>query len=358
MNVIDARLHALRAALHRWAMGCLLATSCACGAALAAPPSGDDEATLKEQGELLARAAAAVVGVQVQALGHATSAETLGKLRLGSGVVIGTDGLVLTIGYLILEADQVDLQLDSSRVVPARVVAYDQATGFGLLQPLTPLRLPPVPLGDTSQLAPDEPVMIVSGSSPVGQGELSLARVVSRRAFSGYWEYHIDGALFTAPPRADHSGAALFNTNGELLGIGSLIVADAGGDDAPRLPGNMFVPIDLLKPILKEMRESGSTALSHRPWLGLNCVESDGRVRVVKVNRGSPAEAAGLQAGDLILRIDGVAVGGLERFYKTLWGGGTAEREVTLEVQRGDETQTLKARATDRMKTLTQSLGV
>lgn len=354
---MNDRLLATRRIARRWAAGWLLGAWAACSAALAAAPA-DDDATLKEQGELLARAAAAVVGVQVQALGHATSAETLGKLRLGSGVVIGTDGLVLTIGYLILEADQVDLQLDSARIVPARVVAYDQASGFGLLQPLAPLRLPPAPLGDTSQLAPDEPVMIVSGSSPAGQGELSLARVVSRRAFSGYWEYHIDGALFTSPPRTDHSGAALFNANGELLGIGSLIVADAAGADAPRLPGNMFVPVDLLKPILKEMRESGSTAMSHRPWLGVNCVESGGQVRVVKVNRGSPAEAAGLQAGDLILRIDGVAVGGLERFYKTLWRGSTPEREVTLEVQRGDETQTLKARATDRMKSLTQSLGV
>ena len=352
------RLHVMRSMARRWAAGWLLGAWAACSATLAVAAPSDDDATLTEQGELLARAAAAVVGVQVQVLGHATSADTLGKLRLGSGVVIGADGLVLTIGYLILEADQVDLQLDSSRVVPARVVAYDQATGFGLLQPLTPLRLPPAPLGDTSQLTSDEPVMIVSGSTPIGQGELSIARLVSRRAFSGYWEYHIDGALFTSPPRADHSGAALFNANGELLGIGSLIVADAAGEDAPRLPGNMFVPVDLLKPILKEMRESGSTALSHRPWLGLNCVESDGKVRVVKVNRGSPAEAAGLQAGDLILRIDGVAVGGLERFYKTLWRGNTPEREVTLEVQRGDETQTLKARATDRMKTLTQSLGV
>jgi serine protease Do len=352
------RLHVTRNTVRRWAAGWLLSAGALCGTVLAAQPPGDDEAMLTEQGELLARAAAAVVGVQVQALGHATSADTLGKLRLGSGVVIGADGLVLTIGYLILEADQVDLQLDSARIVPARVVAYDQATGFGLLQPLTPLRLPPAPLGDTSQLASDEPVVIVSGRTPIGQGELSIARVVSRRSFSGYWEYHIDGALFTSPPRADHSGAALFNANGELLGIGSLIVADAAGEAAPRLPGNMFVPVDLLKPILKEMRESGSTAVSHRPWLGVNCVESDGQVRVVKVNRGSPAEAAGLQAGDLILRIDGVAVGGLERFYKTLWRGSTPEREVTLEVQRGDEKQTLKAHATDRMKTLTQSLGV
>ena len=331
-----------------------------CWGAHAGPgsPDVDDGPTLKEQGELLARAAAAVVGVQVQAVGHASSAETLGRQRIGSGVVIGVDGLVLTIGYLILEADQVDLQLDSARRVPARVVAYDQATGFGLLQPLTPLRLSPAPLGDTSTLSADEPAMIVSGGTPAGQGEMSIARLVSRRAFSGYWEYHIESALFTAPPRTDHSGAALFNANGELLGIGSLLVADAAGADGPRLPGNMFVPVDLLKPVLREMRENGSTVRSHRPWLGLNCVEQGGQVRIVKVNRGSPAESAGLQAGDLIMRIDGVAVGDLERFYKTLWRGTNPEREVTLEVRRGDETQTLKARAVDRMKTLTPSLGV
>jgi S1-C subfamily serine protease len=265
---------------------------------------------------------------------------------------------VLTIGYLILEADHVDLLFDDQRTVPARVVAYDLASGFGLLQALAPVRLAPVPLGDSTRLSADEPLMIASGASEESSGDLSMARMVSRRAFSGYWEYHIDGALFTAPARRDHSGAGLFNSDGELLGIGSLVVADAQEPGQPRTVGNMFVPIDLLKPILAELIEQGASRSSTRAWLGVNCVESEVGVRVVRVSRDSPAEEAGLQPGDRILRIDGAEVTGLESLYKTLWQGDRAEREVRLDIQRGGQPQTLSVMALDRMKTLSKPQGI
>ena len=311
--------------------------------------------SLDSMTQALAQAHAAVVGLRSVAVTDARSAETLGREREGSGVVIDADGLVLTIGYLVLEADEVDLVMSDKRVVPARVVAYDQASGFGLVQALTPLKLAPVPFGQSGRVSTTEPLLIASGGDGAA---LSLARMVSRRAFSGFWEYHIEGALFTAPPRPDHSGAALFNGNGELLGIGSLIVADALGPGQPRLAGNMFVPIDLLTPILAEMREFGSSRQSHRAWLGVNCVEQAGQLRVLRVSRDSPAEAAGLQAGDHIVGIDGTGVNALKAFYVLLWRGSSPEREVTLDVRRGTESQTLKLRSVDRMKTLRQAQGI
>jgi serine protease Do len=341
-----------------WLRGCmfvvlLLAAAAPTRAADAAatPASPDIEA----QAQALARANAAVVGVHAVAVEDARSSETLGRERTGSGVVIDADGLVVTIGYLILEADHVELVLERDRVVPARVVAYDIASGFGLLQALAPLRAPPAHLGNPSALSVEEPLMIASGGE---DGDLSIARMVSRRPFSGYWEYHIDSALFTTPPRTDHSGAALFNAKGELVGIGSLIVLDAMGAGHPRLPGNMFVPIDLLKNILPELRQRGATRNSTRAWLGLNCVEVDGTVRVVRITRDSPAEEAGLLPGDRILRIDGAPVKNLEGFYKSLWRGAPPEREVTLIVARGETEQTVKVQARDRMKTLRRARGI
>jgi serine protease Do len=316
-------------------------------------------ADLEDKQRALAQASAAVVGVHTTAVADARSADTLGRERQGSGVLIAPNGLVLTIGYLILEADHVDLVFDDQRTVPARVVAYDLATGFGLLQALTPVRVAPVPLGSSASLAGDEPLMIASGATDdSASGDRSLARLVSRRAFSGYWEYHIEGALFTAPARRDHSGAALFNADGELLGIGSLVVADAQAPGEPRTTGNMFVPIDLLKPILAELIEQGASRSSSRSWLGLNCVETDSGIRIVRVSRDSPAEEAGLAPGDRILRIDGAAVSGLEAFYKALWRGGAAEREVQLDIERRGERQTLRVMALDRMKTLSKPQGI
>ena len=345
--------------LAAWVRRCgLLGVMALCAAlpALADVPAGDVNALeVRAKVAALERAHAAVVGVRTIAVEDARSIAYLGRERSGSGVVIGSDGLVVTIGYLILEADHVELVIEPERVVPARVIAYDLASGFGLLQALTPLRVQPATLGSSAALKDDDPLMIASGGE---SGDLSLARLVSRRPFSGYWEYHIDGALFTSPPRTDHSGAALFNADGELLGIGSLVVMDALGPDKPRLPGNMFVPVDLLKAILPELRANGATRSSTRAWLGLNCVEIDGIVRVVRVTPDSPAEDVGLAPGDQILRIDGIDVSDLEGLYKTLWRGGAAEREITLVVSRGGVKSTLKVQAKDRMKTLRQAKGI
>lgn len=324
----------------------------ACAAAVAAaspqaPPSIDAPA--------LVRASDAVVGVRVLALDEAASARTLGQARQGSGVVIGPDDLVLTIGYLVLEADEVQLLTDDGRKVPARVVAYDVATGFGLVQALAPLRIAPVPVGNAASVGADDALMVASGGE---SGGISVARMVSRRAFAGYWEYLIDGALFTAPARGDHSGAGLFNARGELLGIGSLFVADAAGPGSPKVAGNMFVPVDLLKPILGELRQAGRSAASRRAWLGLNCVEQAGEVRVVRVSDDSPADAGGLKPGDRIVRIDGTEVHALDALWKQLWSGGQPEREVVLDIRRGDQAQTLKLQSVDRMQTLKKAQGI
>jgi S1-C subfamily serine protease len=307
------------------------------------------------QSKALIQASDAVVGLRVAIVDGARSARTLGSKREGSGVVIGADGLVLTIGYLILEAEQVELITDDGRVIPARVVAYDLASGFGLVRALAPLKLAPVPLGSSATVATDQPLMVANGGEA---GAVGVARMVSRRKFSGYWEYHIEGALFTSPPWRAHSGAGLFNERGELVGIGSLFVADARGAEGPNLPGNMFVPVDLLKPIMAELLQRGSSALSQRAWLGINCVERNGEVRIVRVNEDSPADVAGLEAGDRIVRIDGTDVGSLETLWKTLWSGSAPEREVTLEIERSGTPQTLKVFAVDRAKTLRRPQGV
>lgn len=333
---------------------CLLAAAAASAATAPEPGAPATAATDTEAVKRLNQASDAVVGLVVKAVDNASSAATLGRERQGSGVVIGDDGLVLTIGYLILEADQVQLVTDDGRKIPARVVGYDVATGFGLVQALIPLPLGSVPLGDPAAIEDDETLVVISGGAGAG---LSPARRVSRRAFSGYWEYHIDGALFTAPARADHSGAALFNMRGELLGVGSLIVSDALGPGEPRLSGNMFVPVDLLKPILGELRAHGRSAQSQRAWMGLNCIEDDGEVRVLRVTRKSPADEAGVEPGDLIQRIDGAAVDSLGKLWKTLWAGGAPERDVTLEIQRQGKPMKLQLHTVDRERSIKKPEG-
>jgi len=270
--------------------------------------------------------------------------------------------LILTIGYLMLEAEQIEVVTQDNKTLPARAVAYDLATGFGLLRPLLPLRNVPVAtLGSSRDLQPGEPLMAVTGPQPDDDGDVSMTRLVSRRAFSGSWEYHIESALFTSPPvlssGGSHSGAPLFNQRGELMGIGSLFVSDATGENR-RLPGNMFVPVDLLRPILAELQRSGSSAKSHRPWLGLTSNDQGGRVQILRVSKESPAELAGLSAGDVVLAVDDAKVTTLEAFYKKLWDHATPDAEIRLTVLQGAEIKTIVLRAQDRMLTLKKPPGI
>ncbi len=335
---------------HSWrALFALAVFAFSCGARSATEPQ--PQAIM----DALTRAHAAVVGVQVTAVEGARSVDTLGRERSGTGVVIGPDGLVLTIGYLMLEADTLQIVTQDARVLPARAVAYDLATGFGLLRPLLPLRgIEPVRLGNAGDLKSGEALMAATGGS---DGDVAMTQLVSQRPFSGYWEYHIDAALFTSPPIGNHSGAALFNVRGELLGIGSLFVGDALGDNR-RLPGNMFVPVDLLKPILGEMQQTGTSRKSRRPWLGLTSAEQGGRVQVVRVNKGSPAQDAGVQAGDVVLAVDGKPVGSLEDFYKRLWSHPRPDDEVELTLLQGTQTRKVTVKAVDRMSTLARPAGI
>lgn len=309
--------------------------------------------------DALSRANDAVVGLEIQAADGARSAESLGAQRVGSGVAIDGTGLILTIGYLILEADQVNVVTQDGRSFPSRVVAYDLATGFGLVRPLVPIRdLKPVPLGDLQRVRAGDLLMVATGAQSKGNdGEVAMTQLVSKRAFSGAWEYHIDAALFTSPPVGNHSGAPLFNTRGELLGVGSLFVGDALGEGR-RLPGNMFVPVELLKPILAELVREGSSRGSHRPWLGLNSSEQGGRVQVVRVNKEGPAQAAGLKPGDVVLAVDGSRVSTLEGFYKKLWDRARPDTRVELTVLQGAEIRTLTIQPVDRMDTLLKPAGI
>ncbi len=313
--------------------------------------------------DALSRASAAVVGLRVTATEGARSAATLGQEREGSGVVIGEGGLVLTIGYLILEAQDVRIITQDHKALPATVVAYDLATGFGLVRPVLPWReASPVPLGSLQGLKPGDALMAAVGATAAGdEAGVSLTQVVGQRPFSGSWEYHIDQALFTSPPvmagRGNHSGAPLFNSQGELVGIGSLLVMDAAGGNR-RLPGNMFVPVDLLKPILAELQQDGSSRLSRRPWLGLNASDRGGRVQVLRVNEDSPAQEAGLQAGDLVLAVDDDKVSSLEGFYKKLWMRPTPETPVRLTVLQGAELKTVVVQPRNRLQSLRKPAGI
>ena len=270
----------------------------------------------------------AVVGISTIIPEDARTAEHLGTIRSGSGIVIDDDGLVLTIGYLMMEATAAAVTDATGKLVPAVPVAYDHNTGFGLLRAQQPLGVKPVELGSSADLAEGASVIIISKGGPI---PVMPARVVSRREFAGYWEYLLEKAIFTIPPHPSYGGAALIGPDGRLVGIGSLVVNDAIGALRP-VPGNMFVPIDRLKPIMAELLEKGRVAAPRHPWLGVYTNEKNGRVFVTRVAADGPADVAGIKPGDIIMGVGGKRIKGIADFYRKIWARGEAGTEVPIDL--------------------------
>jgi S1-C subfamily serine protease len=289
--------------------------------------------------------AAAVVRIKTHINPEGRTIEGLGREREGSGVLIDSDGLVLTIGYLMVEAYAAEVVTNDGRTVPASVVGYDHESGFGLLRTLEPLKLKPMPMGKSSEVKERDPVLVASFG---GAAMVAPAYVVAKREFAGSWEYMLDDALFTSPPHPAWSGAALINREGKLVGIGSLIVGDAvGGGD--KTPGNMFVPIDRLPPILADLIASGRIPGPGRPWLGLNAEELRGRLFVSRVTPGGPADKAGVKRGDVIVGVKGEPPKNLADFYRKVWAQGDAGVSVPLEVLQDSAVRRVEVKSINRL---------
>ncbi len=268
------------------------------------------------------------------------TAPMLGSERSGSGVVINENGLVLTIGYIIAEAESVRLTTSSGRKIEAHPLAYDQETGFGLVQALSPLDLPAIGLGDSDSLRPGDDVFVA------GVGEVIEGQLLARQEFAGYWEYLLDEALFTAPVHPSWGGAGLIGADGRLLGIGSLQLQAATTGGAQDI--NMIVPISLLAPILDRLVSTGHSGHAARPWLGLYSADHDGHVAVINVDPRGPAAAAGVQAGDIVRDVRDQAVDSLAEFYREVWASGTPGAEIPVRIVRDGRELWLRIRSADR----------
>jgi S1-C subfamily serine protease len=251
----------------------------------------------------------------------------------------------LTIGYLMVEAHSAEVTTNDGRSVPASVVGYDHESGFGLLRALEPLKLKSMSFGKSSELKEGQPVLAASHG---GMRGIAPAYVVARREFAGNWEYLVDGAIFTAPAHSDWSGAALINKEGKLVGVGSLIVSDATGK-SDNVAGNMYVPTDLLMPVLGDLIASGRRAGGGHPWLGITTNEVLGRLVVARVTPGGPAEKAGIARGDIVVGVNGETPTSMADFYRKMWALGGAGVTVPLNVMQGTQTRRIEMKSMDRL---------
>lgn len=284
-----------------------------------------------------------MVRLQCHVPDGALTAQALGTERAGNGVVIDESGLVLTIGYLVTEAETVWITDHAGRITPGAVAGYDQRTGFGLVQALGRLDLPALQLGDSSQIEPADRVVLAGA----GDDQAINALVTARREFAGYWEYVLDDAMFTAPAHPNWGGAGLLGADGRLCGIGSLLVQQAtqGGDT---IAGNMVVPTDLLKPILEDLRSFGQSRLPPRPWMGMMVQEDDDRLIATGVFSNCPAARAGIEVGDRILAINGDEPESLADMFRRVWALGPAGTHIPITIGRDGKVLEVNLVSVDR----------
>jgi S1-C subfamily serine protease len=285
----------------------------------------------------------ALVLVRTEVPEDAFTAQILGTERAGNGVVIRDDGLVLTIGYLITEATSVWLTTCSGAVLAGHPLAYDQQTGFGLVLPLGKLGLPALPRGSAGRCQVGDDV-VVAGHG--GRAHALKARLFDKREFAGYWEYVLDEALFAEPAHPQWGGSALIGADGKLLGIGSLLVEEKAGERG--VQGNMFVPVDLLEPILEDLVTRGRAQRPARPWLGVYTTEIGDKLVVAGLANGGPAERAGLKLGDVVVEVSGQRVRGLAELFRSVWRLGVAGCEVPLTIVRTGARINLRLQSADR----------
>jgi len=298
----------------------------------------------KDFGYDLEAALGAVMALRAEIPADAFTARILGTERAGNAVLISDTGLVVTIGYLVCEAETIWLFTNDGAAIPGHLLLYDYDSGFGLVQALARPDVPHLPLGASAAVRIGDPA-VVAGQG--GRPHALRAQVSGRREFAGYWEYVLDEAIFTAPVHPNWGGAALIGGDGRLAGIGSLYVQDARGG-SQKAEGNMIVPIDLLPPLIERLQTGAGPEPSARPWLGYYVTEAEGKLVVMALAEGAPAERAGIEAGDIVLEVGGAPVGDLADLFRTIWALGRAGVEVPLTVWREGETRRITVRSAAR----------
>ena len=284
-----------------------------------------------------------IVSVRSTVPPEARTADSLGLKREGNGVAIDENHF-LTIGYIVLESETIEIGLSDGRRLPAKLVGYDPTSGFGVIKSVVPLTMTPLKLGDSDYINSEQDLLILP-SPNLGAG--SIVRSVSRRPFTGWWEYFVKSPIYTTPANEFWAGAPILNGNGEILGIGSLFVSES----VPGIhsPGNMSVPINLLKPILGDLISSGRRKSKIQPYLGISSDDSNGQIIVTRVSKGGPASQAGIKPKDIIVTMNGLQISNLKSFYEKVWKSGEAGVTIELSVLRSGLLMNFKVKTVDRL---------
>jgi S1-C subfamily serine protease len=289
----------------------------------------------------------AVVGIHSKIPLDRPSVLTLGPLRWGSGVIYDPQGYILTVGYIVSDAAEIQVSLQDGRTVPARLVGVDAQSGIGVIKMEGEGPWPAAPLGDSTRAAVGDTTATLGVDSDkklvVTQGSIQEIK-----RFAGYWEYMIDRALIVAPYNPSFGGSPLVNGRGEVIGVTSLRLGET-----PQV--NLAIPIEYFIAVREELlAKGGLPSRPPRPWIGVYTVPTPQGLIVAGGSPTGPAAEAGFQRGDVIVRLNGQSVEGQEDFYQKLWQTKVGD-EIAIVVLRENKFEILKLKTVDRQRAMTPS---
>jgi S1-C subfamily serine protease len=265
-------------------------------------------------------------------------------VRWGSGVIFDSAGYVVTVSYVLMDAEVIRVVLRDGRVVPGKLVGLDLEHGLGVLKLEGDGPWPAAVLGDSTK------VSVGQATATLGVDEnnalaVTQGSVQEVRSFAGYWEFLLDRAFVVAPHNPSFGGSALVNLQGEVIGITNLRIGEQPF-------ANLAIPIEYFIASREELIAKGRVvSRPPRPWLGLWILPGSEGVVVAGASPRSPAIQAGLQRGDVILRINGEKVEGQEDFYRKLWQTKIGQ-DVSLVIVRESRFQVITVRPIDRYELL------
>ncbi len=277
------------------------------------------------------------------------TAGVLGCEREGHGIRVSENGLVLTIGYVISEASTIWLIDSSNNAIEGHVVGYDQASGFGLVQALGRLSGTVLGLGDSDEVVPGRQMVLAGAGGADSAVDVTIAEV---REFAGYWEYLLDGAIFTEPAHPEWGGTALLGEDGRVYGVGSLILQS----ELESVPArNMVIPINKFTAVRDDLVALGRSRAAPRPWLGWYVQDSAQGPVVIGLVADGPSMAAGIKAGDRVVAINGRRISSLSNMYSEIWNSGDAGTTLDAAISRDGDIRIVSIESIDRSSMMWRS---
>jgi S1-C subfamily serine protease len=289
--------------------------------------------------ELVKHLLSSVVHIHTEVPSAHPSTRILGDERMGTGTVVDPSGLILTVNYVVMGGETIQVTLARGRALRAEIVAQDFEVGLALLR-VKRQGLPAAPVTASESLTRGDPVFALGSTGP-RERRVAGGLVTYLGEFEAYWEYLLDRGIVSSAANPGFGGGPLFTLSGKMVGVVSLNLNEIARS-------SLAIPVECYLRNQEEFVRFGRVvSRPQRAWLGVFAHVLEEGVVVAGLVPNGPGARSGIQEGDLIVSLDAREVPTRKDLYLSLWRHAPGEK-MTLEVMRDNQVRRLSVTAGDR----------